>query len=114
MAGELWQTIEAGAAPPSVAALVSRERSTIISWGHAPATLDAARWAVATTDTFADAILAAVNLGDDADTVGAVAGQYAGALYGVNAMPEAWLQKLAWRERIEDLGRQLWALRIAG
>ena len=43
----------------------------------------------------------AVNLGDDADTTGAVYGQLAGAYYGEQGIPEAWRAKLADREVIE-------------
>lgn len=52
-------------------------------------------------------MLATDNLGDDADTVGAVAGQLAGALYGASAIPERWLASLAWRERIVALADRL-------
>jgi ADP-ribosylglycohydrolase len=42
----------------------------------------------------------AVNLGDDADTVGAVAGQLAGVIYGYNNIPPRWLDVLAWRSEL--------------
>lgn len=42
----------------------------------------------------------AVNVADDADTVGAVTGQLAAALYGMIAIPPRWLEKLAWRGRL--------------
>jgi ADP-ribosylglycohydrolase len=42
----------------------------------------------------------AVNLGQDSDTVGAVTGQLAGAMYGLSGIPERWLEPLAWRERL--------------
>ena len=48
-------------------------------------------------------VLTAVNLGEDADTTGAVCGQIAGACYGVAGIPEDWLGKLAMREKIESL-----------
>ena len=51
-------------------------------------TLEAALWCVFHTSTFEDAVLTAVNLGGDADTVGAITGQIAGALYGVKCIPE--------------------------
>ena len=46
--------------------------------------MEAALWAFYTTSSFKEGALAAVNLGDDADTVGAIYGQLAGAFYGVN------------------------------
>jgi ADP-ribosyl-[dinitrogen reductase] hydrolase len=81
--------------------------------GYVVHTLEAALWAVWTTGSFRHAVLAAVNLGEDADSVGAVAGQLAGALYGVSAIPPEWLQQLAWRERIEMLAERLFAYRAA-
>ena len=56
--------------------------------------LGTAIWAVRSTDTFEDAVLTAVNLGDDADTVAAITGQMAGALYGAGAIPEEWVADL--------------------
>lgn len=50
--------------------------------------LEASLWALATTSSFEEAVLKAVNLGDDADTVGAVTGQLAGAAYGFNSIPD--------------------------
>jgi len=47
-------------------------------------------WAVRSTTTYEDAVVAAVNLGDDADTVGCVAGALAGARYGLEAIPMRW------------------------
>jgi ADP-ribosyl-[dinitrogen reductase] hydrolase len=69
--------------------------------------LEAAAWAFATTDTFADCVLAAANLGDDADTTAAIAGQLAGACYGVDAIPAAWRAQLALRDRLEVLAEGL-------
>jgi ADP-ribosyl-[dinitrogen reductase] hydrolase len=70
--------------------------------------LEAALWCVSTTSSFRDAVLEAVNLGDDADTTAAIAGQLAGALYGVSDIPEAWLERLAMRELIDAMARQLY------
>ena len=61
----------------------------IRSSGYVVDTLHAAMWAVAKTDKFEDAVMHAVNLGDDADTVGAVAGQIAGAIYGYSGVPKS-------------------------
>jgi ADP-ribosyl-[dinitrogen reductase] hydrolase len=52
-------------------------------------------------------VLLAANLGDDADTVAAIAGQLAGALWGIEGIPADWLAKLAWRDNIEQLGLRL-------
>ena len=73
--------------------------------------LEAALWAFASTDGFEAGALAAVNLGDDADTTGAVYGQLAGACYGEEAIPARWRSVLALRERIEQLAEGLLAAR---
>jgi ADP-ribosyl-[dinitrogen reductase] hydrolase len=64
--------------------------------GYVGHTMMAAQWAVLTTDNFRDAILAAANLGYDADTTAAVAGQIAGAKYGMAGIPQDWLDKVYW------------------
>ena len=69
--------------------------------------METALWCFHQTDSFREAILRAVNLGDDADTTGAVCGQIAGAYYGVEGIPDAWLEKLAMREKIEELADRL-------
>lgn len=80
---------------------------TVSASGYVVDTLEAAMWAVARTDSFEGALIKAVNLGDDADTVGAVTGQLAGAIYGYEAIPDRWLERLVWREKIEDLAATL-------
>jgi ADP-ribosyl-[dinitrogen reductase] hydrolase len=59
------------------------------------------------TSSFEDALIKAVNLGEDADTVAAVTGQIAGALYGKNAIPVRWLDMLLHREKIENVAGAL-------
>lgn len=82
-------------------------RDLIKSSGYAIDTLEAAAWAVDTSNSFEEAVLKAVNLGDDADTVGAVAGQIAGSKWGFSSIPEKWLEVLAWNcfllETVDDL-----------
>ncbi|MFA6961994.1 MAG: ADP-ribosyl-[dinitrogen reductase] hydrolase [Opitutaceae bacterium] len=50
--------------------------------------------AVFNTDTFEDCLVTVVNRGGDADTTGALAGQLAGAFYGIKAIPPRWLKRL--------------------
>jgi len=69
--------------------------------------LEAALWCFNRTGTFREAILTAVNLGDDADTTAAVCGQVAGAFYGESGIPAGWLEKLLMREEIGGMGEQL-------
>jgi ADP-ribosyl-[dinitrogen reductase] hydrolase len=80
-----------------------KPRVAIRSSGYVIDSLEAALWAVNRTATFADAVLTAANLGGDADTTAAIAGQLAGARYGLSGIPQHWLDKLAWRERIEQV-----------
>jgi ADP-ribosyl-[dinitrogen reductase] hydrolase len=75
-------------------------RSAVRSSGYVVHTLEAALWAVEQTSSFEEALVLAVNLGEDADSVGAVAGQLAGALYGLCGIPPRWLAPLAWREQL--------------
>lgn len=84
-----------------------RDRADIKSTGYVVDTLEAALWSVGTTSSFEHALLRAVNLGDDADTVGAVTGQLAGAIYGVSAIPDGWKEKLAWGARLYDTAWRL-------
>lgn len=66
-------------------------------------TLETAVWCLITTDSFPDAVLKAVNLGDDTDTVGAVTGDLAVLHYGYNAIPIEWIQALQKLDWIENL-----------
>ncbi len=84
-----------------------RSRDTISSSGYVVHTLEAAIWSVARTGNFRNAVLLAANLADDADTVAAVAGQLAGALYGLTGIPGPWLERLLWRDRLLAAGRRL-------
>ena len=56
---------------------------------------EAALWAFHDADGFAEAVLKAVNLGNDADTTGAICGQLAGAYWGESNIPESWRSGLA-------------------
>jgi ADP-ribosyl-[dinitrogen reductase] hydrolase len=84
-----------------------REPPEIKGSGYVVRSLEAALWAFAKSTSFEHGALLAVNLGDDADTTGAVYGQLAGAYYGVAGIPERWRSKLA---RLETLER--FALRL--
>ena len=75
----------------------------IKSSGYVVDTIEAAIWALVTTGSFKEAELKAVNLADDADTVGAIAGGLAGLYYGYENIPADWLEVIKRREWIEDL-----------
>jgi ADP-ribosyl-[dinitrogen reductase] hydrolase len=80
------------------------EEEEIFSSGYVLHTLEASIWCILTTDNYAAATLKAVNLGLDTDTTGAVTGGLAGLLYGYQSIPSEWLQVLAKRADIEQLG----------
>lgn len=87
-------------------------RRAVRSGGFVLETLSAAIWALAQGTTFEEVLVAAVNLGGDADTVGAVAGALAGARDGVAAIPERWMAQLRDADHFADLGLALH--RLAG
>ncbi len=93
----------------------TREPPEIRGTGYVVKSLEAALWAFHRSADFRSGCLRAVNLGDDADTTGAVYGQLAGAFYGASGIPGEWVERLALRERIEELARGLFELAgIAG
>lgn len=78
-------------------------RKEIRSTGYVVDTLEAAIWCLLTTDSYEACVLKAVNLGEDTDTVAAIAGGLAGALYGYDAIPKKWLDTLYRRDFIEEM-----------
>jgi ADP-ribosyl-[dinitrogen reductase] hydrolase len=84
-----------------------REPPDIRGSGYVVASLEAALWAFAKSTSFEHGALLAVNLGDDADTTGAVYGQIAGAYYGVESIPERWRSKLAHSDTLESFAERL-------
>ena len=75
----------------------------IRSSGYVVDTLEAAIWCLLTTGNYAECVLKAVNLGEDTDTVAAVAGGLAGALYGYETIPKKWRDTLIKRAYIEEM-----------
>ena len=75
--------------------------------GYVVETLEAALWAFHNSTSFRQGALLAVNLGDDADTTGAIYGQLAGAYYGDQAIPAPWREKLAHRDLLEQFADKL-------
>jgi ADP-ribosyl-[dinitrogen reductase] hydrolase len=82
----------------------------IIGSGYVVKSLEAALWAFYRGDSFKEGALLAVNLGNDADTTGAVYGQIAGAFYGYQGIPEEWRYRIAKRDLIEFFADQLFQL----
>jgi len=79
----------------------------IFSSGYVLHTLEASIWCLLTTDNYKDAVLKAVNLGEDTDTTGAVTGGLAGLLYGFDNIPANWIKQLARNNDIENLAERL-------
>ncbi len=91
-----------------------RDPPEIEGAGYVVRSLEAALWAFDRTEDFETGCLAAVNLGDDADTTGAVYGQLAGAYYGLEGIPRHWEARIALRDRIIALADGLHALAVGG
>ncbi|MDO4942580.1 MAG: ADP-ribosylglycohydrolase family protein [Lachnospiraceae bacterium] len=79
------------------------QETEIRSSGYVLDTIEAVIWCLITTDTFESCLLKAVNLGDDTDTVAAIAGGLAGLYYGYESMPKEWLAAIQKREWIEEM-----------
>lgn len=73
----------------------------IRSGGFVRDTLKAATWCFVNTNSYEECALAAVNLGDGTDTTAAVAGAPAGTAYGIDAIPQEWVDTLRGKELIE-------------
>lgn len=82
--------------------VASWQREEMQSGGYVLDTLGAAIWCFANTDSYADCVLTAVNLGRDTDTTACVAGALAGAVYGYHAIPKEWLEALRGKDVIEQ------------
>jgi len=85
----------------------NKDRSKISSDGFVINSLEASLWAFYHTKSFTEAILKVVNLGNDADTTGAITGQLAGAYYGIANIKNDWIEKLAMKDKIFSLAEEL-------
>ncbi len=79
--------------------LLDRIRSS----GYVVDTLEAVIYCLLTTKSYADCVLKSVNLGEDTDTIGAIAGGLAGIAYGLDAIPKEWQDALLKRDEIQKL-----------
>ncbi|WP_053375883.1 ADP-ribosylglycohydrolase family protein [Paenibacillus sp. FJAT-27812] len=75
----------------------------IQSSGYVVHTLEASIWSLLTTGSYSEAVLRAINLGEDTDTTGAVTGGLAGLYYGLDAIPSGWVNQLARIDEIKHL-----------
>jgi len=108
----LW---EAEPLTPAIAVVAGgsfreKEPPLIQAGSYVVHSLEAALWALCSSEDFATGALLAANLGQDSDTIAAIYGQLAGAIYGEEGIPEEWRTILARRDLIEDLADQLYAL----
>ena len=83
-----------------LADIENKSRDEIQSTGFVLHTLEAALWCNLNTESYAECVQEAVNLGSDTDTTACVAGALAGAIYGHDAIPEQWLKTLRGKDII--------------
>jgi ADP-ribosylglycohydrolase len=100
---------------PKIAAIAAgsfktKEPPEIRGTGYVVESLEAALWAFHRSKSFREGALLAVNLGEDADTTGAVYGQIAGAFYGAERIPADWRAKLTLHDFIQEKADQLFAI----
>jgi ADP-ribosylglycohydrolase len=100
---------------PKIAAIAAgsfraKEPPAVRGTGYVVDSLKAALWALDRSETFDEGVLRAVNLGDDADTTGAIYGQLAGALYGEGGIRASWRTRLAHQSLIVRLAEALFGL----
>ena len=88
--------------------VISRLGNSIEAFNSVPTALYSF---LANYESFEDAVIYAVNLGGDADTIGAMTGAIAGAYHGVEAIPKRWLDRLEGRPYIESLAERLWMIK---
>ena len=81
---------------------MDQEEDQIESSGFVLHTLEASLWCLARTSSYKEAVLKAINLGDDTDTTGAVTGGLAGIIYGYEAIPKDWIDQLKNKDLIEE------------
>ncbi len=105
----LWEreALDRTIAEVAAGSFARREPPEIVGAGYVVRSLEAALWAFNKSLSFREGALLAVNLGDDADTTGAIYGQIAGAYYGAEAIPPEWRAKLAMADTILSLADAL-------
>ncbi len=92
--GGSWEGLDTKIAEVAGGSFLGKEPPEIRGTGYVVKSLEAALWAFAKSKSFEEGALLAVNLGDDADTTGAVYGQIAGAFYGYEGIPQKWREVL--------------------
>ena len=82
----------------------SLEEAQIRSSGYVIHSLEASLWCVLTSTSYPEAVLKAVNLGEDTDTTGAITGGLAGLVFGMESIPEQWISQIA---RIDEIEKRI-------
>jgi ADP-ribosyl-[dinitrogen reductase] hydrolase len=106
-AGGTWDDLHPAIDAIARGSFKHRNPPEIRGSGYVVHSLEAALWAFHHSTDFRHGALMAVNLGEDADTTGAVYGQIAGSYFGRSGIPGEWVQRLARLELIETLILQL-------
>lgn len=101
------EEVESDDVVTTIRGAIDRDYKDVRSGGFVLDTLGAAFWSIAHRDSAEEAIVAAVSMGDDTDTTGAVTGALAGAYYGVQNLPSRWLDILEPRDELVDLAGRL-------
>ena len=79
------------------------KRNEIKSSSYVVDSLIAAIWSLLNTDNYKDAVLTAVNLGEDTDSIAVITGALAGIIYGYEEIPKEWIDKLANKEELNKV-----------
>jgi ADP-ribosylglycohydrolase len=110
--GWAWETAPLDGAIDAIAlgSFKDKQPPAFRGTGYVVESMEAALWAFHHSGSFREGALMAVNLGDDADTTGAIYGQLAGAYYGEDGIPEDWRRRIAMRDRIEEMAERLLGL----
>ena len=89
---------------------LNKSYNEITGSGYVIESLETALWCFNNSNSFKESILLAANVGNDADTTAAICGQIAGAYYGVQGIPDDWLNSLTMKQDISKMAKQLYEL----
>ncbi|MDR0913314.1 MAG: ADP-ribosylglycohydrolase family protein [Methanobrevibacter sp.] len=79
------------------------DEDEIRSGGYVISSLEASLWCFLNSNSYSEAVLKAINLGEDTDTVGAITGAIAGIYYGFDDIPDKWIKGIVKSKKIDDL-----------
>lgn len=91
----------------SEARFLDNSYSQLTGSGYVIESLESALWCFMNSNSFEECVLMAANIGNDADTTAAIAGQIAGAFYGLENIPSHWVDKLAMKDEILEIASKL-------